>query len=138
MWVRVRTICPTASPTSMIMDFEKAAINPFQIEWPTTTVKGCYFHLTQNIWRNIQELELQTDYINVEQLALRLRMLPAVAFAPPFEVQELFPQVIEQLGIPTSVELSLYFETTYIGRAVPGGKQLTPLFPIKRSTAQSL
>lgn len=43
----------------------------------------------------IQELGLQTDYINDEQLALLLRMLPALAFAPPFEVQEPFPQVIE-------------------------------------------
>ena len=29
------------------------------------------------------------------------------------------------------MELALYFETTYIGRTVPGGTQLTPLFPIK-------
>ena len=122
MWERVRIICPTASPTIMIMDFEKAAINAFQMEWPTTTVKGC---------GKIQELGLQTDYMNDEQLALRLRMLPALAFAPPFEVQELFPQVIEQLGIPAYVELALYFETTYIGRTVPGGTQLAPLFPIK-------
>ena len=131
MWERVRMICPTASPTSMIMDFENAAINAFQMEWPKTTVKGCYFHFTQNVWRKIQELGLQTDYMNDEQLALRIRMLPALAFAPPFEVQELFPQVIEQLGIPASVELALYFEATYIGRTVPGGTQLTPLFPIK-------
>ena len=131
MWERVRIICPTASPTRMIMDFEKAAINAFQMEWPTTSVKGCYFHFTQNIWRKIQELGLQTDYMNDEQLALRLRMLPALAFAPPFEVQELFPQVIEQLDIPASLELALYFETTYIGRTVSGGTQLAPLFPIE-------
>ena len=79
----------------MIMDFEKAAINAFQIEWPTTTVKGSYFHFTQNLWRKIQELGLQTDYD--EQLVLRLRMVLALAFPPPFEVQELFPQVTEQL-----------------------------------------
>ena len=131
MWERVRIICPTASPTTMIMDFEKAAINAFQMEWPTTTVKGCYFHFTQNVWRKIQEVGLQTDYMNDEQLALRLRMLPALAFAPPLEVQELFPQVIEQLDIPASLELALYFETTYIGRTVSGGIQLAPLFPIE-------
>ena len=90
MWERVRIIFPTASPTSMIIDFEKAAINAFQIEWPTTTVKGCYFHFTQNVWPKIQELGLQTDYINDEQLALCLRMLPALAFPPPLEAQELF------------------------------------------------
>ena len=69
--------------------------------------------------------------MNDEQLALRLRMLPALAFAPPLEVQELFPQVIEQLDIPASLELALHFENTYIGRTVPGGTQLAPLFPIE-------
>ena len=65
------------------------------MEWPTTTVKGCFFHFAQNVWRKIQELGLQT--LNDDQLALRLRMLTALAFAPPLEVQELFPQVIELL-----------------------------------------
>ena len=29
-------------PPHMIMDFEGAAVNAFQAEWPTTTMKGCY------------------------------------------------------------------------------------------------
>ena len=76
--------------------------------------------------------------MNDEQLALRLRMLPALAFAPPFEVQELFLQIIEQLDIPASLELALYFETTYIGRTVSGGTQLAPLFPLRCGTTITL
>ena len=66
-----------------------------------------------------------------EDLALRLRMLPALAFASPFDVPELFPQVIEQVNIPEATELALYFEQTYVGRTLPGGGQVNPLFPIE-------
>ena len=130
MWEQSHLLCPTAQPTHMIMDFELAAINSFELEWPLTNVKGCFFHLTQNVWRKIQEVGLQADYIQDEYLALRLRMLPALAFASPFDVPELFPQVIEQLNIPEAAELALYFEQTYVGRTLPGGGQVNPLFPI--------
>ena len=100
MWEQIHLFCPTAQPTHMIMDFELAAINSFEVEWPLTTVKGCFFHLTQNFWRKIQEIGLQADYVHDEDLALRLRMLPALAFASPFDVPELFPLVLEQLDIP--------------------------------------
>ena len=78
----------------------------------------------------IQEIGLQADYMHDEDLALRLRMLPALAFASPFDVPELFPLVLEQLNIPEALQLSLYFERTYIGRTLPGGGQINPVFPI--------
>ena len=131
MWEQIHLLCPTAQQTHMIMYFELAAINSFELEWPLTNVKGCFFHLTQNVWRKIQEVGLQADYIQDEYLTLRLRMLPALAFASPFDVPELFPQVIEQLNIPEATELALYFEQTYVGRTLPGGGQVNPLFPIE-------
>ena len=108
MWEQIHLLCPTTQPTHMIMDFELAAINSSELEWPLTNVKGCFFHLTQNEWRKIQEVGLQADYMQDEDLALRLCMLPALAFASPFDVPELFPQVIEQLNIPEATELALY------------------------------
>ena len=130
MWEQIKILCPDAMPTNMIMDFEIGAINSFRSLWPFTEVKGCFFHLSQNIWRKVQELGLQADYIQDESLALRIRLLPALAFASPFDVPELFPQVIAQLGIPQAQELALYFEKTYIGRSLPGGTFVEPLFPV--------
>ena len=103
-------------PTNMIMDFEIGAINSFRSIWPFTEISGCFFRLSQNIWRKVQELGLQADYIQDEALALRIRLLPALAFASPFDVSEIFPQVIAKLGIPQAQELALYFERAYIGR----------------------
>ena len=130
MWEQISALCPTAAPTHIIMDFERAAINAFQAEWPTTTVKGRFFHFTQNIWLKLQALGLQHQYIHDEHLALQLRMLPPLAFASPFDVPDLFPQVIAELNIPNSAELALYFENTYVGGSLPGGGQVAPLFPI--------
>ena len=98
MWEQINLLCPTNERTHMIMDFELTAINSFELEWPLTNVKICFFHLTQNVWRKIQEVGL--DYMQDKDLALRLRMLPALAFASSFDVPKLFSQVIEQLTIP--------------------------------------
>ena len=45
MWEQINILCPAAQPTHMIMDFELAAISSFELEWPLTNVKGCFFSL---------------------------------------------------------------------------------------------
>ena len=88
------------------MDFEKAAINSFQQVWPATQVKSCFFHLTQNIWRKVQAEGLQAAYNQDEELALRIRLLPALAFASPFDVLEVFGDVVQELVVPTRIPCS--------------------------------
>ena len=115
--------------TDMLMDFEKAAINSFQQTWPNSTAKGCFFLLTQNIWRKVQAVGLQTLYSNDQEFAISIRMIASLAFADPFEVPSLCAEVASQL--PTQVDkLIEYFERTYIGRRLPGGAYQQPLFPI--------
>ena len=87
--MQIRILCPYAQPQSMLLDFEKAAINSFQQFWPHTVVKCCFFHLTQNIWRKVQAVGLQANYINDEDVAIRIRQIPALAFVHPFDVYEL-------------------------------------------------
>ena len=66
------------------MDFEKAAINSFQHFWQNTNVKGCFFHLTQNIWRKIQAEGLQGDYNTNEDLASKNSVLTSTCLCPIF------------------------------------------------------
>ena len=89
------------------MDFEKAAINSFQQTWPAAVVKCCFFHLTQNIWRKVQAEGLQVAYNQEEELAQRIRLLPALAFASPFDVLELFDDVVQELPMPQATGLVL-------------------------------
>ena len=134
MWEQVQTLCPDAQPTHLIIDFEKAAINSFQIIWYNTNVKGCFFHLTQNMWLKIQAEGLQSDYNNDEsviKIRLKIRHLPALAFVSPFDVRDYFETAIEHLPNPGLQGLVLYFEQTYIGRTLAGGFHQEPLFPIQ-------
>ena len=131
MWQQIQLLCPNAQPSRMLMDFEKAAINSFQQVWPATQVKCCFFHLTQNIWRKVQAEGMQAAYNQDEELALRIRLLPALAFASPFDVLEVFGDVVQELPMPQATGLVLYFEKTYVGRKLPGGTYQDPLFPIE-------
>ena len=130
MWQQVKVICPNSQPTQMILDFEKAVINSFEQVWPDTFIKGCFFHLTQNVWRRVQSEGLQSEYNQDEELAIRIRLLPALAFAAPHEIPHLFYTVVQQLPMPQATGLVLYFQNTYIERILPGGTYREALFPI--------
>ena len=73
-------------------------------------VKGCFFHLTQNIRRKVQAAGLQTVYSEDKELAIRIRMIPSLAFAAPHEVPSLFAEVAAQLPTSEAGTVIEYFE----------------------------
>ena len=93
MWQQLQPLCPEADPTEILMNFEKAAINSFEHIWPGSIVKGCFFHLTQNIWRKVQAAGLQAAYSEDQELAIRIRIITALAFTAPHQVPSLFTKV---------------------------------------------
>ena len=42
------------NPTVIVSDFELAILNAVQFHFPNVQLKGCMFHFTQAIWKNIQ------------------------------------------------------------------------------------
>ena len=131
MWTKVSEFCPDACPTHLIVDFEKAAINAFSAHFTHTVVKGCFFHLCQNVWRKIQQFGLATRYKQDKEFAIRVRMLPSLAFATPTDIPELFNQLFIDLP-PEAYDLALYFESTYIGRHTANSALMSPpLFPLQ-------
>ena len=50
------------------------------------SVQGCFFHLTQNTWRKVQELGLAETYRNDEDVKQFCGMVDALAFLPPDDV----------------------------------------------------
>ncbi|KAI6652932.1 hypothetical protein LOD99_4009 [Oopsacas minuta] len=94
MWEQIPLLCPLAQPQQMLLDFEKGVITSFEHVWPNTVVKCCFFHLTQNIWRHVQ-----SAYTHDEELAMRIRRIPALAFARPAGVPDLFDQVAMDLPL---------------------------------------
>ena len=41
------------SPTDILMDFERAALNSVGQVYPNTEFKGCFYHFSSNIWKHI-------------------------------------------------------------------------------------
>ena len=131
MWSEIKKLCPNSTPSHLIVDFERAAIDQFSFYYPTTQIKGCFFHLTQDFWRKIQEFGLATRYKQEPSFALQLRMIPALAFATPDDIPEMFNRLFAILPIESS-ELIQYFETTYIGKQIINPPTVfPPLFPIE-------
>jgi len=50
----LKTIVSDLNPKTIRVDFEKGAMNAKTSEFPEAKLKGCFFHLSQCIWRQIQ------------------------------------------------------------------------------------
>ncbi|XP_076448513.1 uncharacterized protein LOC143285168 [Babylonia areolata] len=69
-------------PQVIIADFEMGLWNAVETELPTATLLGCYFHLTQNFWRKIQELGLARPYRMNQRLQDTVRKVMAIGYLP--------------------------------------------------------
>ena len=129
MWTIIGESCPNSQPHYLFVDFEQAAINSFNSIWTLTLVKGCFFHLSQSVFRKLQSLGLQSKYHTDPEFALTMRMLPALAFVPPELVSWSFQQLV-MIFPENASPLCRYFEKNYIGLLSLNGERNTPLFPI--------
>ena len=130
---QLRLLRPSWNPKSVMVDFEKAAINAFQKVFNTPTsqisVSGCFFHLQKSILRKVQDLGLKINYETDSKFAHDVNKIGALAFLLPGDVQQGFDNLYSAL--PPIVEPLLdYFEDNYIGRRRPNGRA-TPRYPVE-------
>ena len=96
-------------------------------------MRGCFYHLCSNICKRIQQSGLQERYINDPEFALHLRMITALAFLPPNDVQNSIDQLAalirNQYGNGTDGVL-YYFEDNYVWRFRVNAPRDIPTFPI--------
>ena len=131
MWNKVLDLCATACPTHLIVDFEIASINAFSQHFLTIKFQGCFFHQCQNVLRKAQHFGLAARYKQDVEFAIQVRMLPALAFATPTDIPDLFNNLFLQIPVE-AYDLALYFEATYIGRHPANSPLLSsPLFPME-------
>ena len=88
-----------------------------------------FFHLNQSVIRKVNELGLKRRYETENDFAMLIKSLPALAFVPVDEVEEIF----EESGatFPDEAEsnaLIAYFESTYIRGPRVGGRVRNPRF----------
>ena len=46
------------NPPSILIGFDKAAINTINNVFPQTLVKSCHFHFAQNVWKKVKKYGL--------------------------------------------------------------------------------
>jgi MULE transposase domain/FLYWCH zinc finger domain len=80
-------------PQFVLTDFEIAAIKAIRAEFHGVQNKGCHFHLSQNIYRKVQEFGLTTQYGDDENFSLLIRHIPALAFLPYNEIPAAFDEL---------------------------------------------
>ena len=103
----------------ILIDSERGAINAFQAAFTNANVNGCFFHLCFNVWKHVQNFELQLRYVEKPEFALQLRMLTALAFLLPQDVARGFVAVCNEIRTNfgnVANKLQAYFQNTYVGR----------------------
>ena len=118
---------PKLSPSSVMIDFEVASKNALGLQevFPNVRIQGCFYHLSQAIYRKVQSTALQQEYQTNEDLNIKIRMLTALAFVPVHEIVESFEHLADSM--PEEAQpITDYFEDTYIGRQQRRGRCCPP------------
>lgn len=112
-------------PETIIIDFEIGVINAINLAFNQVKIQGCFFHLCQSVWRQIQHLGLSKMYRDNKEIAKQCKMVTSLAFLPVEEI----PNEIVNMYLTFTQELFpliSYFDSTYIS-----GKNGTPRFPLQ-------
>jgi len=80
MFSMLKNLRPDLNPSSVSCDFEQAAIKSIKITFPNVHIFGCLFHLTKNIRKQLGELHLISQYNNISDFAVSVKMIVALAF----------------------------------------------------------
>ena len=96
---------------SAVIDFELALWKAFPKVYPGVVLQGCSFHWTQAVWRKIQLLGLQSQYMNNNSTRDFCRRLMALPFLPCEHIEPAFRNLEERAS--NDIEHQL---TTYIRR----------------------
>ncbi|XP_022160602.1 uncharacterized protein LOC111026774 [Myzus persicae] len=88
---KVLSIVPEWQPQTIIVDFERAAIAAIRTIFPNTTIRGCWFHSSQAVWRkvaNIGLIEICSNHrgaYDTVHMLMALPLLPTNSIAEGFE-----------------------------------------------------
>lgn len=127
---QIKILEQSCAPQSITLDFEKAMTAACSKEFPAASQSGCFFHFSQCIFRAIQHHGLKRRYEVEIEFALKMRMLPALAFVPVADVPLAFDALCHNEIFPEEAEDVInYFEDTWIGRPNRRAGRNSPKFP---------
>jgi len=125
----VKHLIPNAAPGTILVDFERAAMDAFATAFPEAHISGCYFHLCQSLIRKVQEVGMKSAYESDSAICSMIRCLPALAFVPLADIEVCFEALCDAMPPHEHMdEILSYFEHTYVrGRRARGrGQHFNP------------
>ncbi|CAF0916621.1 unnamed protein product [Brachionus calyciflorus] len=108
-------------PDTVVSDFESAAINAFSKKFPEAEIKGCHFHFTQAIWKNIRSIGLTNDFKNKREISEWLNYFKSLPFVPIDQIQKVLKEIMNVIPNKSQdklLEFLNYFERTWINHFV--------------------
>lgn len=121
-------------PPVILSDFEKAIINAIKSEFPETKQNACFFHLSQNFWKRIQEAKLIGEMTNNIALYHFFKKTQALAFLPTERIPAAFENLKKNAPVQLKDFISYVDEYYIMGRVRRIGKdgrivRTEPLYP---------
>ncbi|CAF3296488.1 unnamed protein product [Rotaria socialis] len=96
-------------PESIMTDFETGTIKSVKDMLPNILHRGCLFHFSQAVCRQVQSKGLTTKYTEDEVFRLNVKQLIALAFAPLDQIITSFDLICDQFDDDVD-DLVEYFE----------------------------
>lgn len=115
-------------PQTVLIDFEVAEKNALEAVFPGVSVKGCFFHFSQNIWKKVQGNGLVDRYKQEPAFAEQVGKIAALAFVPEADVQRYFNILSQNIDQDLDIIMD-YIEEYYLG-VFRRGRFRRPRFPI--------
>lgn len=117
---------------SVMTDLELAIINSVEEVYPQCSIRLCFFHLKQNLYRKIQSLGLQVAYNSRTDSSIRdyATMIAATAYVPVNDVILAFRELMKHTPAVMDDFVS-YFDRIYVTgtRAVGRRRAVPPRYP---------
>ncbi|XP_077991062.1 uncharacterized protein LOC144445397 [Glandiceps talaboti] len=84
----IKRLVPNLRVEKLVMDFEVGLWRAVSSTFPGTSIQGCCFHLTQAVWRKVQQLGLQVPFMENRATHNFIKQLMALPFHPAEHIED--------------------------------------------------
>ena len=115
---------PKLNPSTVICNFKPMMHQVIREIFPSVQIKGCFFHLAENMQSQIASLNITNFYNTDPDFALKAKMIIALAYVPMDKINYYIDALALELP-PALLSVLKWFQDTFVGQKDSG---VTPLF----------